>query len=602
MMADATRSGHPIDLLRAHAVAVTWIALGLGAALLRLIVLDRQPLSEAEARHAVSVWQALQGRHDGSLAEGGSPLLSYATVLVFGLFGASDVAARLVPALAGVGLTLTPGLLTQIFGLRTTLWAGLMIAISPLAIYAARELDPAILNAALAMLTVVSAIRLTTDRPWWSPWTLALGAGLSLAAGGGAVFAIAAAAVAAVVLFARGGTDRLRLSLFRPDSVNVARDVVGPALLFVGTALLASTGALMDLRGAGFALADVWAQAVGLLAPDAFPTRNFVAILAYSWPLLALALMGYVLVARADRAPRPRERRRRRELVTEAADAIGAEETDGAQQLSRSVVLLMALWALVLLVVAAVAGADQLSLVVLPVAPLALLAGTALARLPLTRSEYELSGEGWTTLAFAAVSVAAAFVFFSQNVAGNRPVAIVAWVALVGCLLLLGMGWRALEPGERVVVVTALAGIGFIVVNTSAVSRSSFGGSPLGTELLAREETAPAFRALFRELTILANADPARVLVVDLPEPFTARWYGRAVAAGTADQRTSGRAFVLRQAPPSSGPGPSDATRELWKVTSEIEPADVYPLGILRWLVSRSTLVAARPHDIIVTR
>ena len=607
-MVEATRPGHPIEVVRAHPVAVSWILLALGAALLRLIVLDRQPLSEAEARYALPAWQAVMGQFDGSLVESGAPLLSHAMVVVFGLFGASDVAARLVPALAGVGLSLTPGLLTGTFGLRTTLWAAVLIAVSPVAVHASRVVDPAVLTAGLVMLTVGSAIRLASDRPWWSPWTLALGAGLSLAAEGGAVLAMAAASAAVLVIFARAtdgaGSTGWRTWLPGPlwNGRVTARAVAAPAMLFVGAALLAATGGLVDLRGVGFVFADVWSRGLGLLTPDAFPSRNLASLLAYGWPLLALALGGYLLAVREARPPRPAERRRVRHLAQDDGDPIELEGLGGVQRLRLRATLSVALWTLILLVVGAVAGADQLSLVVLPIAPLAVLAGTALGRLPIHPLDYELSGEGWTTLTVTAVLGMAAIVIFSQNVAGSRPIALVAWVALIGLLVLLATGWRSLGVQERIAVLTILGGVVFLAATASGLSRASFGGSPPGTELLAREETAPAFRALFRELNVLASADPSRVLVVDLPETFAARWYGRAILPGSGEQRASPRAFVLREAPRASGPGPTEVARVPWKTTSEIEPADVYPLGILRWLVSRSTLVHGQPHDIIVTR
>src|SRR5438445_6162450 len=163
------------------------------------------------------------------------------------------------------------------------------------------------------MLVVCSAIRLATDRPWWSAWTLALGGGLSLAASGGAVLALLAAGGAALVLFARPAPEAGRrgwLEASFAERLGAARAFAGPAALFVGAGLLTATGALTDLRGIGFILADGWQQAFGLLAPDAFPTRNLGALLAYAAPVLALAALGYLLAWRDARSPR-RERRGR---------------------------------------------------------------------------------------------------------------------------------------------------------------------------------------------------------------------------------------------------------------------------------------------------
>src|SRR5207249_217220 len=107
MMAAELTGNRPLDVARSHPLVVAWSTLALAAAVLRLSVIDRAPLNEAESGYAVAAWQAVLGRLDGSLVDGGAPLLSHALTLVFGLFGASDVAARVIAALAGVGLVLT---------------------------------------------------------------------------------------------------------------------------------------------------------------------------------------------------------------------------------------------------------------------------------------------------------------------------------------------------------------------------------------------------------------------------------------------------------------------------------------------------------------
>ena len=173
---------------------------------------------------------------------------------------------------------------------------------------------------------------------------------------------------------------------------------------------------------------------------------------------------------------------------------------------------------------------------------------------------------------------------------------------MLGLLILLAIGWRSLASQERTTVFAVLGGLALVGLTVSGISRASFGGSPPGTDLLRREETDSAFRAMFRELNVRASADPTHVLVIDLPQTLVARWYGRSIPPGLSGGRGSPGAWILREAtaPPSSDP--SQVVRVPWRTTSEIAPADVYPLGILRWLVTRSALVHAKPHDIIVTR
>ncbi len=604
MMVEVDRS-HPLALVRSHPLIVLWVALGLGSALLRLIVLDRLPLNATEASYALPAWQAILGRQDGSLVESGAPFLSHSVAVVFALFGASDVAARLIPAVAGVGLVLTPALLIGVLGHRTCLWAAVLIALSPIAVQSSRVLDPATVSAALAMAVVCSAVRLATDRPWWAAWALALVGGLSLAAAGGAVLALIAAGWAALILVGRPTGDasgwRGWLGMVSTVGGSDRRALAGPAALFAGTALLVATGALTDLRGVGFVVADVWAGAFELLAPDAFPTRNLASLLGYAAPLLLLAIAGYLLALREARPPRPRERRGRRQSVVEATDVLEIEERL-ARRVRLGVVSLLGLWAAILLVVAAVAGGDELTLALLPIAPLAVLAGTLLARLPLDRRSFELTGDGWTILAVGAVLAVAAIVIFSQKVAAGLQAPLIALVALLGLLLLLATGWRNLAAPERTTVFAILGGIALLLLTISGVSRASFGGSPSGTELLARDDTDPAFRAMFRELNVLASADPSHMLVVDLPETGVARWYGRSIPATSSLSRTPPGAWVLREATGRPSSDPVQFARVPWKMTSEIESGDVYALGMLRWLVSRSALVHGKPHDIIVVQ
>jgi len=107
------------------------VAIGLA---LRLLLLDRLPLSEDEARFAFPAWQGFQGLLDGSLVDVGAPLLSNALALLFWLFNASDVTARLLPALAGASLPLTPLILRSTIGWRAALIAGVLLAVTPSAV------------------------------------------------------------------------------------------------------------------------------------------------------------------------------------------------------------------------------------------------------------------------------------------------------------------------------------------------------------------------------------------------------------------------------------------------------------------------------------
>src|SRR5947209_4723254 len=93
-----------VDQLGIRPLAIAWGIVAIVAAIPRLALIDRAPLGGGEAARAFGVWLSVLGTPDSSLGEAGSPLLGHLTALIFYLFGASDTAARVVPALAGIAL------------------------------------------------------------------------------------------------------------------------------------------------------------------------------------------------------------------------------------------------------------------------------------------------------------------------------------------------------------------------------------------------------------------------------------------------------------------------------------------------------------------
>src|SRR5579871_570182 len=147
---EALQQEHPL-LLWAAAIAML-------AAVVRLALLDRAPLAPAEAQTA---WSALLAAR-GWLADAAntpapavSPLLANAMSLAFFLFGTSDTAARLFPALAGIGCAMLPLLLVPVIGWRSSIAAAVLLALSPMLVEASREVNAAIISTALALAIVV---------------------------------------------------------------------------------------------------------------------------------------------------------------------------------------------------------------------------------------------------------------------------------------------------------------------------------------------------------------------------------------------------------------------------------------------------------------
>lgn len=117
-------------------VGLYLLFIALGAAL-RLWGLGQRPLSSQEADLAYRAWRFYQGLEADPT---GSPFLFHATALSFLLFGPSDYAARLIPALAGSALVGLPYLLRSRLGRVGTLLISALLAFSPSYIFFSRTL------------------------------------------------------------------------------------------------------------------------------------------------------------------------------------------------------------------------------------------------------------------------------------------------------------------------------------------------------------------------------------------------------------------------------------------------------------------------------
>lgn len=121
-----------------------WCVVALLAGALRLARLDFL-LTDAEAAIALTSLAAL--RNEPVIFP--NPLFGWLQMLLFAIFGASEVAARLIAALSGVGLCLLPAALrAQLGRTRALIFAGLL-ALSPTLWFVSREMGGAMLAWAL---------------------------------------------------------------------------------------------------------------------------------------------------------------------------------------------------------------------------------------------------------------------------------------------------------------------------------------------------------------------------------------------------------------------------------------------------------------------
>jgi uncharacterized protein (TIGR03663 family) len=169
--------------------SLLWIALLFLAATLRLTDLAAAPLNGAEAMQALPAYFVAQGIDvppPMPPTAVHSPLLYHLNVLLFSLFDAGDGLARLVPALAGTALVLTPLFLRRYLGQWGALGMGLLLALSPTALFASRTVDGTMLAAFGVMLLVACA---TEFLDTWRPKLVVfcgIGLAIALTAGPGA--------------------------------------------------------------------------------------------------------------------------------------------------------------------------------------------------------------------------------------------------------------------------------------------------------------------------------------------------------------------------------------------------------------------------------
>jgi DNA-binding beta-propeller fold protein YncE/4-amino-4-deoxy-L-arabinose transferase-like glycosyltransferase len=218
-----------------------WIAAFAVALGLRFVALKGWALDASEASWAYDAWALFRGQPPvtGGTMPNVSPLLLLLQSASFFLFGATDVTARLVPALTGLALVALPLACRRWLGGPAALGIAATLAVSPTLVYASRVVSPEILVAVLALACVVCLVRLGERDLGQSPRGLAIAlgiiAGADFAAGPSAITVGVTLVVglAAAALTAPRGTVRRGLQALRRElPAFLLAGVVTVALLF----------------------------------------------------------------------------------------------------------------------------------------------------------------------------------------------------------------------------------------------------------------------------------------------------------------------------------------------------------------------------------
>ncbi|MCC6191963.1 MAG: glycosyltransferase family 39 protein [Anaerolineales bacterium] len=468
---------------------------------LRLLNLGAHPLNDGEAHEALAVLAQLRGHADPTLVPS-SPAYFFITYFSFLIFGASEAAARLGPALAGSVLVLVPSLFRDLLGRPAALAASGMLAVSASLLAASRSADGTLL-VLLALAIVVGALWrfLQGGR---TAWLLAAGAALGFGVAGGSSFVLGLLSLSGAGLILRWTLPRVAAGL-RPAAARLWQER-RPFFAAVGlSAVVVSTVALVYLPGLG-ALLDAWMGGLAGFVPAQTGRLPFELILFLVVDEPLVVILGAIGAARAFRTGH---------LLGQA----------------------LSWFALVALALLLVYGNRQVIDVAWVAAPLALLAGYALfellqavwapSELPLALVQAGVTAAllGFALLNLAALAETArtgSFAAYQLQIFGQTlrvpslaqlgiAALAVALAFVIGYLVALGWSERAAQLG----LVTALSGLLFamtLAAGWGVTQRQP--GSP--AELWWAEPASPEVSLLVATLENVSNYSGAHPRDIDV--------------------------------------------------------------------------------------
>lgn len=168
-MNQETATGYQLRIIKGLKPAFSWFLLSFIVGLiLRLVLLDSISFTQSEL---VLVNQALQISQRVSASTSNVPAYTGMTGLLFFLFGAGDILARLVPALVGASLVLLPWLWKDKIGEKVAFILSLALALDPTFLLFSRAVNGGI----FAIGGIIWAITLLKkNQPWLAGAALAI--------------------------------------------------------------------------------------------------------------------------------------------------------------------------------------------------------------------------------------------------------------------------------------------------------------------------------------------------------------------------------------------------------------------------------------------
>jgi uncharacterized protein (TIGR03663 family) len=481
-------SGHRMTVEIALWGVVVFTALAL-----RLTDLGAAPLTNVEAREATLAWRAARGQ--GFPTANYSPLLLSANGLFFTLFGTGDGLARLLPALCGALLGLTPLLFKRHLGRVGALAAGLYLAVSPTALVSSRQLTGTAVAATGAMVCIGGLARFFETEA--RGWAILAAVGLALAVSSGATaYALAIPLGVAWVILSqlwprseyRG--PRYYARCFRPHATR--------ALLTFGLVVLGlSTGLGWNLPGFG-AVGDVLVQGLARFRPmTGAVVSPLLLLIVYELLGLVFGIVGLVW---------------------------------GLQR-GHHFAALVGLWGGLELVLLALMPGRMPTDLLWAVLPLALLAGLTAEMLA---RDWSCADGGLRAAYVALVTVLWAYGYLTlaryAALGDQADLALVVIVIVVQALLGLSFG-LALGVGMALRALAAATGVALLAATVSAAWGAAYGHSVDPREALLSKPTTLAVRDLVETLQDLSweetGMPTALEFTVEAPADSILAWYLR---------------------------------------------------------------------------
>jgi hypothetical protein len=536
---------------------LAWAGVIAASGFILLADLNGLPFSTDEAARSLDALRAGEGEvPDGWRGDFAAALTSY----LFRVFGPSETLARVVPALAALGMVGSLWWLRPYAGKAGALVAAILIVLSPLFVLESRAANAFALGPLLSVVMVASLFNYLRDPRTASAFPLIVSLATALVADASVMLTLVAVIIFSLLeaLAFRSHELASAFRVFRSSAVQwVSAILVVAAVIQLG---FTRFGISVHASLPGPALLGDMFQGAG----TARPAEYFAALLvAYEWPLLVGGAAGFVLLA---------------------ARLAGRRGMSGFDRF-------LLIWTVAGALALAMAARKEGTQLLVLIPPLALLSGRVAEEFV---QRVDLGGvQRWWPAAVAVLAVMAlAALLMSEWSSGNASAGERALLAAapIGCLAILAF---LLLRERSAAAAVALAGlsIGAIAFLTHSTLAVAFGG---GSEFAVDSRLTPRVEQLRSTLERLSEErNSPIVLDSDLRDELG--WVLRDSDAIFGAQPGTASIIVSKTdaAPPGFEPLP-----DVWRLSEGWYPDEVLaPRRMWRWLLFREPFGALDVAD-----